>query len=114
MNFTLDDIKAAAKEKYGSTTIDLGNGETVELLNALRLEKGKRKRLIAVQNELDGADDDFDQEASIDEMLSLLCANDWQRDRLMEAVGDDLAVKVEIMASYGKVTQVGEASPSQS
>lgn len=109
---TLDSIRAAAEAKYGSTDIDLGDGQIVRLLNPLRLPKERRDALMAAQDKLNG--DDADQAAVLTETLTLVAETPKQAEALLSAVGDDLGVLAAIMEEYGAKTQVGEASASAS
>lgn len=106
----LDDIRAAAESKYGSTDINLGT-RIVKLLNPLRLPKKQRDALIAVQERLNA--EDADQEALLAEALSLVAESGAAAKALLAAVGDDLAVLVEVFARYSEGTQAGEASASR-
>ena len=105
---SLKDIQDAAEKKYGSLIIDLGEGDTVELVNALRLSKEKRRALTALEKR-EGAD----AEDMLIESLRIVARDEHQANLLVQAVGDDLASLAEIMENYTKDTQVGEASPSQ-
>ncbi|MFG1602846.1 phage tail assembly protein [Actinoplanes sp. NPDC049265] len=109
-SFMLDDIRAAAEVKYGSTDIDLGT-RVVKLLNPLRLPKKQRAALIAVQEKLNAGD--ADQEALLSEALSLVTETPAAAQALLAAIGDDLAVLVEVFSRYSEGTQVGEASASR-
>ena len=123
--FSLDDIKAAADRKYGSTLIDLGDGqEPVELLNALRLPKGQRKKLNAALKELESIRDTSDDEEGAEDDLTAMsdivgkvvvtvARNTAQGRRLLDACGDDLGLLMSIFESYNSETELGEASPSQ-
>lgn len=118
--FTLDDIKAAAEKKYGSFDIEIVEGENVSLLNPMRMDKSKRSQLGELQKRLDELKDiseedaeEIDEEAIIEEMLTLVCATEGQAKKLLKALGGDLAVKLEIFNQYGEFTQAGEASASQ-
>ena len=108
--FMLDDIRAAAEAKYGSTDIDLGT-RIVKLLNPLRLGKKQRTALIAVQDKLNA--EGADQEALLTEALSLVAESPAAAKALLAAVGDDLAVLVEVFSRYSEGTQAGEASASR-
>ncbi|WP_327292443.1 phage tail assembly protein [Streptomyces sp. NBC_01198] len=110
--FSLDDIRAAAEAKYGSTDIDLGGENIVRLLNPLRLAKAARARLVAIQDEL--GEDDADQEALLSEALVLVAETPGKGKALLKAVGDDLAVLASLFERYSEGTQAGEASASQS
>lgn len=108
--FTLDDIRAAAERKYGSTDINVGT-RIVKLLNPLRLPKARRSALIAVQEKLNA--EGADQEALLREALGLVAESGTAAKALIAAVGDDLAVLVEVFARYSEGTQAGEASASR-
>lgn len=104
-SFTLADIQAAADEKYGPTVIELGDGSDVELVNPLRLPKVARDKL----GKLDEIKDP-------DEKLSAaikIAARPADAKRLLAAV-TDLATLAEIVTTWTKTAQVGEASPSAS
>ncbi|MFC3504451.1 phage tail assembly protein [Micromonospora krabiensis] len=103
----LDDIRAAAEAKYGSLDIEVGD-KTVRLLNALRLPKAKRDQIAALQDSLkaEGAD----QEEIMRELIRVAADTKAGGDLLVKAIGDDLTVMAEVLAEYGKRTQVGEAS----
>ncbi|NEA50457.1 phage tail assembly protein [Streptomyces sp. SID10815] len=109
-SFSLDDIRAAAEARYGSTDIELAD-RTVRLLNPLRLSKAKRDDLSALQDHL-GADG-ADQEALMSEAIRLVAESDSAADALLDVVNGDLALLAEIFDRYGKGTQVGEASASR-
>ncbi|MEU5427615.1 phage tail assembly protein [Streptomyces olivoreticuli] len=107
--FSLDDIRAAAEARYGSTDIEVG-GNVVRLLNPLRLPKTKRAQLTTLQDRM-GAED-ADQEELFGEAIRLVAESETAATRLLDAVGDDLAVLAEVFDRYGKGSQVGEASAS--
>ena len=110
--FSLDDIRAAADAKYGSTDIQVDEKTTVSLLNPLRLSKEKRDELSSLQNKLDSEDEDVDQEQVLADAIRLVADNDKKVDVLLKAVGGDLALLAQIFETYGKGAQVGEASAS--
>lgn len=99
---TLADIQEAADKKYGPLVIEGIEGGDVTLVNPLRLPKKKRQAMTA----LDGSDGDVD-----DKLVEIvrLAASKGDADRLLKAVGDDLAALAEIMADYMGAAQVGEA-----
>lgn len=112
-SFTLDDIRAAAEQKYGSTDIQVGD-QVVRLVNPLRLPKEKRDALTGIQKELDADDSDgsVDQVAIIQNALRLVSEQEHLGNLLVDSIGDDLAVLAQVFEMYGKSTQVGEASAS--
>ncbi|MGW3323881.1 phage tail assembly protein [Streptomyces virginiae] len=105
-SYTLDDIRAAAEAKYGATEINFGD-DVCRLLNPLRLPKEKRTELLAIQDQLDG--EDADQEAVLGQAIRLVAESQPAANKLLKAVGSDLAILAEIFETYGKGTQVGEA-----
>ncbi|MGW0705087.1 phage tail assembly protein [Streptomyces sp. NPDC002643] len=109
-SFSLDDIRAAAERKYGSTDITLGE-DTVRLLNPLRLPKARRDALLALQEEM--GNDDADQAELLAQAIRTIAESEKAADKLLEAVDGDLAILAEIFGHYGESTQVGEASASQ-
>lgn len=106
-NFTLDDIRAAAEAKYGSTDIDLGGGEILRLVNPLRLSKEKRDRLTSIQNDLDA--EDADQGDVMREAIRIVADDGEKAERFLGYVGDDLALLATVFETYSGDAQVGEA-----
>lgn len=105
-SYTLDDIKAAAEAKYGSTDIETPDGVT-RLLNPLRLKKDKRDALSNLQDALDG--EDSDQEAALADVVRTIAETPAQAESLLKMVGDDLAYLAVIINFYMEGTQAGEA-----
>lgn len=112
-SFSLDDIREAADLKYASTDIALGDGETVVMVNPLRLSKEKRKELMSIQDIIDG-EEEIDQEDVLRNAIRLVSEDEGPAEKLIELVGDDLGVLAEIFSKYTEKNQVGEASASQS
>lgn len=105
-SYTLDDIRAAAEAKYGATEINFGS-DICRLLNPLRLPKEKRAELLKFQDQLDG--EDADQEEVLGQAIRLVAESQPAANKLLKAVGSDLALLAQIFETYGKGTQVGEA-----
>lgn len=110
-NFSLDDIRAAAEAKYGSTDIELGDGTVVVLLNPLRLPKLKRDQLTKIGELLE--DENADQAEVFADALRLAAKNKASVEALIEEVDGDLAILAQIFEAYTGATQSGEASASQ-
>lgn len=109
--FTLDDIRAAAEAKYGSTDIDLGNGDVLSLVNPLRLPKEKRDRLSAIQESAE--EEGADQGDVMREAIRIVASDQNKAEHFLSLVGDDLAVLATVFSTYTEGTQMGEASASQ-
>jgi hypothetical protein len=110
MQYTLDDIRAAAEKKYASTDITVGD-TTVTLVNVLRLPKEKRDVFTSLQEELDGqeSEESVDQAEKLAGLLRLVASNGKDADVLLAAIGDDLALLATIFEMYAKGTESGEA-----
>lgn len=110
-SFSLDDIRAAADAKYGSTDIEFGD-TVVHLLNPLRMPKAQRDKLVNIQKEMEGEGDEIDQVAVFQNAIRTVAQTAAQANALIKAVGDDLGVLAEVFERYTEGQQVGEASPS--
>ncbi|WP_394615882.1 phage tail assembly protein [Lentzea sp. JNUCC 0626] len=113
-SFSLDDIRAAADRKYGSTDITVED-TTVRLLNPLRMKKAQRDKLIGVQKEMEAGTDeaeDVDQVAVFQQALRIVAQTPAQAKLLIDAIGDDLGVLAEVFERYTEGQSVGEASSS--
>lgn len=106
--FTLDDIREAADQQYGSTDIAVGD-TPVKLLNVLRLSKEKRAEFTAVQKRLTSDDNVEDQADILADAIRVLAETKAQATTLLDAVGDDLALLAQIFKSYSEGTSAGEA-----
>ncbi|WP_367135788.1 phage tail assembly protein [Saccharothrix sp. HUAS TT1] len=110
-SFSLDDIRAAADRKYGSTDIQVGD-TTVRLLNPLRMPKAQRDKLVGIQKEMEGEGDEVDQVAVFQNAIKTIAESASQAKVLISAIGDDLGVLAEVFERYTEGQQVGEASSS--
>lgn len=110
-DFKLEDIRAAAEKRFGSLNIELGDGSIVTLRNVLSLGKAQRDRVQALQ-ETDAETLDA-QISSIRETIKVVASSEAGAQKLLDMIGDDNRVLVQVMTAYQEQTQVGEASPSQ-
>ena len=114
---TLADIQEAAERKYGPYIIELSGGQTCTLVNAIRLSKDKRKKVLSLQDKINGEEKDVD-EANVDEfledMIRLVAKSKADADRLIKAAGGDLAILMSVVEGYSEGSQLGEASGSES
>jgi len=111
-SFTLDQIRAAAEAKYGSTDIELGDGTVAKLLNPLRLSKTNRDALANIGGRFE--DESLDQAEIFEDALRLAAEKPLQAEKLIEEIGGDLAVLAQVFEDYIAGAQVGEASASES
>ncbi|MFC4336017.1 phage tail assembly protein [Salininema proteolyticum] len=106
----LDAIREAAEARYGNLDIDMGDGSTVTLLNALRLPEARRDRLASLQDSLsDGDIAVADQIGALREMVGLVAATKGQGRRLLEAIGEDVPALLTVLEQYGQGSELGEA-----
>lgn len=115
--FSLDDIRNAAEAKYGSTDITTSAGSVVKMRNPLRMSKVERDALVAIQDELDGQDEDgndreVDHEEVLGRAITLTAENKEAAAQLLADCNGDLAMLVAIFDMYKDGTQAGEASAS--
>ncbi|MFE9254035.1 phage tail assembly protein [Streptomyces sp. NPDC006879] len=106
--FSLDDIRAAADAKYGSTDIALDDKTTVVLRNPLRLSKAERDELAALQDNLDG-DSDKDQADVLADAIRLVAKDKKVAEKLIDNIDGDLALLAQVFETYSSGTQAGEA-----
>lgn len=112
--FTLDDIRAAADKKYGSTDIPLDEERTLHLVNVLQLPKEDRKKLKAVQSDLDAekAEENDDEDAQVEMLrnaIRIIAKEKALAEELFTALGDNLAYLAVIFDRYTEGTEAGEA-----
>lgn len=109
--FSLDDIRAAAEKKYGSTDIELGDGDVLSLVNPLRLPKEKRTTLTKIQDSAN--EDGADQGDVMREAIRIVASDASKAERFLDIAGDDLALLATVFSTYTEGGQMGEASASQ-
>jgi len=121
-SFTLDDIRAAADEKFGGTEI-----AGVELRNVIRLDKEERAALKAYQEKAkaekaDDDNEDIDEDAIFNELFELveILVGDPQKSaELRKALCDSkgrpqIDLLQVVIEKYTEDQKAGKASPSQS
>lgn len=107
---TLDSIRAAVEAKYASYDVEYAEGKTVRLLNAIRIDKDKRAKLLDLQRAL--KEEGADQAALLADCIRAVADHRGRADELIKAMGGDLAMLIELFSAYSEATQVGEASAS--
>lgn len=128
-SIAFNDLLHAVEEKYEPLELTLPEGKVVRLLPILRLSDEAKDRLVAHQGskvEADkaveaGEDSDFDMADYLTGFIRIVAdpkADD--PDVLFDTVqptgvkvGRDLATLSEIVSEYSRLTQPGEASPSE-
>lgn len=100
-SFSLDDIRKAADAQYGHTEV-----AGVILQNPMRLSKEARMEFGKMREKVSEADDASDV---LREMLTMVAKPGTGIDKLLEEVGDDMALLMTIFTKYSEGAQVGEA-----
>jgi hypothetical protein len=107
---SLDELRASVQAKYKPYEVDLGGGDVVVLEQALRLPKERRAEMRAAQDRMsaeDATEDDI--VAAMGDVFRAAAKDKAAVDRLLEQVGDDLAILKELLEGYGEATQAGNA-----
>jgi len=114
---SLDAIRQEARQRYADYPVRLDDQTTVVLRAPLRLSSEERTALRKMQSSIGTMQDD--PEYSDGDLLEVLrsmirtVADDrGHADRLIEEIGDDLAVLQTLFEQYSERTQPGEASHS--
>ncbi len=107
--FTLDNLRASLDEKYAPVVID-----GIELKPILRMSSADRTTVSGFLQELTG-EKDLTPEETFELVRKLIrCAAGEQGPKLVDDIGDDLALAMNIVELWIGSTQPGEASSSQS
>lgn len=114
--YSLDDIRAAADQKYGSSKIDLGSGRVVELRNIIRLSSEERAQFTNLAKKDENKDKDVtevDLQKQLSDVLRIL-AGEEQAKVLLGVVGDHIDYMSEIIDRYMEDQKGPKAEGSQS
>lgn len=110
--FTLTDLREAAERKYAPVTISNGSDKFV-LSSVLQLPKSRRKAVERLLNDIsDNADNEgYGLDAQLDafEQLIRLVTDNEKGDELLDLIGDNPALLLEIGTEWVNSSQAGEA-----
>lgn len=115
--FTLTDLRNEVTKKYAPTIIENGDDKYI-LQNLMQMEERKRRAIEqlvdSIQDEPEAGEDGSDAENQTEVFRQILvAAEDNDRgEELLELLGDNLAMLVELVNSWMEGTQLGEASQS--
>jgi hypothetical protein len=107
--FTLDNLRKSLDDKYAPVVID-----GIELKPVLRMNTADRTTVAGLIDELTGEKEMTPEEAFEVIRKLIRCAAGDQGPKLVDAIGDDLALAMSIVELWIGSTQPGEASSSQS
>ena len=121
-SFTLDSIRQAVEDKFSPTVIELAANSKVTLKNPARMESSERKQLNDLLQQLDGLDLSGDGDLSEDEALEKLtdvakqifstASTTAQATKLINAIGSDWLVLMEIISKWVQESGLGEVTSS--
>lgn len=122
MKVTLDSIRNDLDAKYRPLEVDLGDGKPpVTLVQLLRLPRDARRALVAQQDarakERGDGDGEYNEDETVDDLRTVIrtvASRPEDADRLLDAIGDDLALLGEIVTAWREGSQAGEAQSSAS
>lgn len=103
----LSDIQTKANENYANTPVELPDGEIVTMRNALQLTDEERKVLTSAGDVEEG--ESKSQLLVLRDIIRVTVEDKEAAERLINAVGDNLAFLVELFKTYNEGTQSGEA-----
>lgn len=119
--FTLTDLRNEVSKKYAPTVIENGDDEYI-LQNVMQMPEKKRRLVTELIEEIgaddkdndedkEGADEIDSQTATLRKIIIAAEKND-KGEELLELIGDNVAMLVELFNSWTEGTQLGEASQS--
>lgn len=114
--YTLSDLRAEVERKYAPTIIE-GEYTTYTLLNMLQIPGKRQDRVMEIIDgvqEMDASGEDVsikDQLAMFKELICL-AEKDERGERLLDELGENTALIMEIATNWMESSQVGEAEAS--
>lgn len=119
--FTLTDLRNEVSKKYAPTVIENGDDEYI-LQNVMQMPEKKRRLVTELIEEIgaddkdnnedkEGADEIDSQTATLRKIIIAAEKND-KGEELLELIGDNVAMLVELFNSWTEGAQLGEASQS--
>lgn len=116
--FTLTDLKNEVSKKYAPTVIENGS-ETYTLQNLLQLPEKTREEVMDLIDQLDvEAEDEESTESSLSRQLRIFSEaiikveENGKGQELIDLMGGNPALVLELAQAWMNATQVGEVEPS--
>jgi hypothetical protein len=120
----LDDLRKGAEDKYPDFEIETEEGKVLGFKPIFRLPKSKRKAIAAafdLQTRVEGLGEDTDVDqpelfiSVLSEALKAAERTKGDFEALAKWAGmEDLGIWLYIFTNYSEMTELGEASPSES
>lgn len=116
--FALDDLREAVERDFAPVVIEVGE-DKITLRNLMRLPKLKRDEAVKLLNDFkalvtgeETAEDDGEDATLATAHAILELVADANGDKLVAALGDDIALTVRVLETWMEATQPGEAQNS--
>lgn len=112
--FTLTDLKNEVSKKYAPTVIENGADQYI-LQNMLQLPTEKRTKVMALVDSIDGDKGDkntIEEQTDIFREIIRAAEENDRGDELLDLLGDNTALLVEVATKWMEATQLGEAERS--
>lgn len=117
--FTLDQLKSDVEKNYATLSIEIGENDTIDLRNILRIDKAPRAEIMDQLDKLDkvqknedlGQSEQLEQTTKIARDIVSRAAGKRGKD-LLAVIGEDDALLMEILSKWTEATQAGEAENS--
>ena len=111
--FSLDNLRAAADKRYASTVIE-ADGKKFIFPNLLRMSKGARNQVTDILAKAEAyagneSVDEIDEQFDMFVELVRIAEVNGRGDELLELIGDDSAIILDIVTKWLETAQVGEA-----
>lgn len=109
--FTLDDLKNEVSKKYAPIVIQNGTDEYV-LQNLLQLPEKKRDAILSVMDnktEIEEDSDTLNDDVTMFKEIIVLAEKDDRGQELLDLLGDNFALIVELANKWLETSQPGEA-----
>lgn len=110
--FTLDNLREEVSRKYAPTVIENGD-DAYTLPNLLQMPSKQRKEVLDLIDKFeDSGSGDYDAQFEVFSEIIEAGVEGGKGKELLELLGDNAALVVEIVTSWMEGTQAGEAEPS--
>lgn len=116
--FTLTDLRNEVSKKYAPTVIENG-ADTYTLQNLIQLPKDKREEVTALVDKFESSSDDEEDEGlglegQMDTFRDIILAveTEGKGQELLDLLGDNPALLMELASAWMTGTQLGEAEHS--
>lgn len=112
--FTLTDLRNEVTKKYAPTVIENGDDKYI-LQNLMQMPEKQRRAIEALVDSIQDEPEDGDNvesQTGVFRQIIVAAEGNGRGEELLDLLGDNLAMLVELVNSWMEGTQLGEASQS--